>query len=112
MKAVEGFLLLLLLLLILLLLGPVGLLYEPGFGISRLYCQEPPRLHRRERPPSTERGNYGREMPCAILPSNSCLKGSFTCRKSWTDGFTSPPKGRHAEELFRTRELGYQGPAC
>jgi hypothetical protein len=31
-------------------LQPAGLLYEPGFGSSHLYCQAPSHLQRPERP--------------------------------------------------------------
>jgi hypothetical protein len=42
---------------------PVDLLYDPGFGSSRLYGQEPPRLQRGERPLAGKGGTMGEKCP-------------------------------------------------
>jgi hypothetical protein len=59
---------------------PAGLLYEPGFGSSRLYRQEPPTPSTMRETSSREKGNYGREMSCEFcrqIASSTLFEGIF-----------------------------------
>jgi hypothetical protein len=44
-------------------LQPASLLYDPSFGSSRLYRQEPPHIQRRETPVAGKGGNMGEKCP-------------------------------------------------
>jgi hypothetical protein len=80
-------------------LQPAGLLYEPGFGISCLYRQEPPtpRQQRRERPLAGKEELWARTA-LWILLSNSEFQPIWRDLlhaenlRHGTDGFTSSPK--------------------
>jgi hypothetical protein len=85
-------------------LQPEGLLYEAGFGSSRLYRQESPRL-RRERPLAGKGGTMGEKCTVNFAVKKRVpryLKGSITCRKSATWD-----RRLYSEACVRCGQLGW-----